>query len=371
MSPPRLFYWAELFAPSIGGIETFSASLLPLLVRRGYEVHVLTSGDGTLPSREDMDGYAVHRLPLRAAIGSGDPGLLLEAIGRVRRLKQAIGPAVVHLNFSGPMALFHIRTAGVHPGPFVTTFHNTFDNLRIGGTLLSDIFARSDWLVANSNSVLAEINEAAPDAADRTSLIYCGVEPGDEATPLDMTSPPHLLFVGRLIGHKGADLALESLAGVRERFPGARLTVVGDGPERGALEHRAAALGIADSVRFEGWARPASVPALMREATLVVMPSRWREPFGLVAVEAALRGRPVLGTAGGGLTEAIEDGVSGRLVARNDGAALTETAIAMLSDRAALAAMGARARERAIRLFGIEASASALDTLYRRLASLA
>lgn len=111
------------------------------------------------------------------------------------------------------------------------------------------------------------------------------------------------------------------------------------------------------------------MPALMARATLVIMPSRWQEPFGLVAVEAALQSKPMLATAVGGLREAVEDGVTGRLVPGDDAVALAEAAIAMLSDPAALAAMGLRGRDRAERLFGMDTVVDALDRLYRRIAA--
>jgi glycogen(starch) synthase len=366
---PRLIYWAEVLPPAIGGIETFSAALLPRLVQRGYEVHAVTSdAGGTLPARDDLAGAAVHRLPLREAIAAEDPARLLDGIGQVRRLKQVLGPAVHHLNFSGPMAFFHLRTAGVHPGPMATTFHGMLDRLR-GGALLTEIVARSDRLVANSRAVRDDVLTAFPDAGPRTEVIYCGVEPPSGFVPVDLRRPPHLVFVGRLIPEKGADVALDAFAAIRARFPAARLSVAGDGGERDALERRAAALGVADAVDMLGWVRPADVPALLADATLVLMPSRWREPFGLVAVEAALQGRAVVGTAAGGLAEVIEDGVTGRLVARNDAEAVAAAAMALLANGPALAAMGARARERALAMFSIEPAVDALDGLYRQLSA--
>ncbi|MEN3974479.1 glycosyltransferase family 4 protein [Emcibacter sp. SYSU 3D8] len=370
--PPKLFFWSELYWPTVGGIETFCAAMLPRLAERGYDIRVLTSNmEGEEPGLEIINGIPVHRLPVRAAIDSGDPAMLLDTIGQVRRLKQEIGPCVMHLNFCGPMAFFHMRTAKVQPSPMVTTFHGTLDEVRRDGSLMQGIFAGSDWLIANSHVVKADINQAVPDATARTSVIYCGVEPSATVRPPDLSGPPRLLYVGRLIHNKGVDLALQAFVAVLGRYPDARLVIAGDGDQRAALEALAASLGIAGSVDFVGWIRPGDVGQLMAESTMVIMPSRWREPFGLVAVEAALQGRTVIGTEDGGLTEIIVDGVTGRLVPRNSADGLAEATIGLLSDRASLAAMGRKARERALRLFSLEASTDSHDALYRRMAASA
>lgn len=371
MSLPRVLYWSELFWPAIGGIETFGAAVLPRLVERGYQVDVLSGDyDGSQPAYEVMRGVRIHRLPLRAAIATKDPGTMLDAIGEVRRLKGEVAADVQHLNFSGPMVFFHLRTAGAHPAPLFTHFHNTLDMLRPSGSVMAEIFARSDWFVANSRMVRDDVLLAAPTIADRTSILYCGVEPSPSPTAIDPAGPPVLLFVGRLIHDKGVDLALQAFAALHEHFPDARLLLAGDGDERPALEALAGALGIWDAVEFLGWVRPAEVPALMQRSSLLLMPSRWREPFGLVAVEAALQCRPVIGTTGGGLEEIIIDGVTGRLIPRDDGAALAHAAAELLSDGPALVAMGTKARDHAARLFGLDASADGLDRLYRQLAQL-
>lgn len=372
-TPPRLFYWAEVLWPSIGGIETFSHALLPRLAARGYDIHVLTGdADGALPDHEDMDGIVIRRLPLRAAMSRGDPGLLMENLRKVRALKQRIAPDIVHLNFSGPMALYHLKTAQAAPARTVTTLHGPVSGLRGGaGTLLGDIFDRSDWVVAHSQAVLEDARMAAPAVAGRSSLIHYGVE-APRADPAPVTAShdaPHLLCAGRLVPEKGMDLAVAAFAAILRHFPSARMTMAGDGPEREALEQQARSLGVAESIDFIGWVQPDDMPALMARATLVIMPSRWQEPFGLVAVEAALQSKPMLAAAVGGLREAVEDGVTGRLVPGDDAAALAEAAIAMLSDPAGLAAMGLRGRDRAQRLFGMDTVVDALDRLYRRIAA--
>jgi glycosyltransferase involved in cell wall biosynthesis len=123
----------------------------------------------------------------------------------------------------------------------------------------------------------------------------------DPATPRDR----ELLFVGRLVSDKGADLLLRAMARLADAtlFPG--LTVVGDGPERQPLARLAAELGIAERVRFAGMLRDGELAEAYRHHLLLVVPSRYEEPFGVVALEGIACGCAVVGSAGGGLPRAI------------------------------------------------------------------
>lgn len=368
---PSLFYWSEFFWPFIGGIETFSRAFLPRLAARGYRVYVLTEGDGVLPAEEDMEGVTIHRLPLRSALDSGDLGRVMETMQGVRALKQRIAPDIVHVNFSGPMAFYHLKTLRAAPAAAtLTTIHVALDELRGGpGTLLGDILTQATWITANSGAVLEDIHAAAPETADRSSVIYCGVDAEELAGPRRPASAPNLLYVGRLVSVKGVDLAIAAFAAIRREFPGATLTIAGDGPERAALGVQVLEAGLGASVTFTGWVEPAGIPALMASATLVLVPSRWREAFGLVSLEAALQARPVVGAAVGGIREIVDHGVTGVLVPKDDAGALARAAISLLSDPDGLAVMGRRARQRAEQVFGVEANLEAFDRLYRRLAA--
>ncbi len=107
---------------------------------------------------------------------------------------------------------------------------------------------------------------------------------------------------------------------------------------------------------------------LMNSATLVVMPSRCDEPFGLVAVEAALMARPVVASCVGGLAEVVADGETGLLVDKEDPAALARAVAHLLEDPGTAERMGQAARRRAQELFGLDGVVDAYAGLYRRLA---
>lgn len=144
------------------------------------------------------------------------------------------------------------------------------------------------------------------------------------ASPLPATFPrnpgpdPHFVYAGRLAPVKGVELLLETFARLLADHPAAKLEIHGDGPLRGTLMNRAGLLGIGRAVSFspamsEGWFES------LEGAWALVAPSTYREPLGLVAIEAIGRGVPVIASRRGGFSETVDDGVTGLLFENGDG----------------------------------------------------
>jgi glycogen(starch) synthase len=105
----------------------------------------------------------------------------------------------------------------------------------------------------------------------------------------------------------------------------------------------------------------------MKSATIVVMPSRWEEAFGLVALEAALMGRPVVATRVGGLPEVVVDRETGLIVQKDDSEALADAIASLLDQPQQAMAMGNAGRLRAQQIFSLQRYVDAYDALYRTL----
>jgi glycosyltransferase involved in cell wall biosynthesis len=153
--------------------------------------------------------------------------------------------------------------------------------------------------------------------------------------------------LGRISPTKGQRLFLEALLPLLEERPSLDLVLGGandfeSGDERTRLEALTAASGLADRVRFAG-----SVDALAFLDTLdvLVVPSLWEEPFGLVAVEGMARGLPVVATRSGALPEIIADGVTGTIVEK-DPTALRDAVRHLIDDRPDAERLGAAGRRR-------------------------
>ncbi|CAA9511717.1 MAG: hypothetical protein AVDCRST_MAG69-2504, partial [uncultured Solirubrobacteraceae bacterium] len=189
---------------------------------------------------------------------------------------------------------------------------------------------------------------------------------GTELPPLPAGAPAGqtLVSVGNLIARKRHVDVLEALALLAESHPALRWRVVGDGPERPALERRAHELGVAGRVDFEGALTPDAALSAARDAAVFVLPSV-EEAFGVAYVEAMAGGVPAVGCAGeAGPEEIASCGGGLSRVPPRDPAALARELARLLGDRAVLAAQGAAARETVERCFTWERCGAATVAAY-------
>jgi glycogen(starch) synthase len=361
-----VLYWSELFWPYIGGIEIFSADLLPALQEYGHEIVVVTSHDNlNLPDRAHHQRVPIHRFPFRSALTSGDVELLVRTRHQVAELKSDFKPNLVHMDGVGPSSLFHLDTTNAHPTPTLVTMHTEVISGTGAGanTLTRSMLRKADWISCVSEAIRTQVQLRVPETDSRLSVVYCGLESPAIAPEPPPREAPCVLCLGRLIALKGFDLALEAFASIAEHFPHARMIIAGDGAERHHLESLATKLGIRRSVEFPGWIEPVKVPALLNTATMVLMPSR-REGLPLVGVQAALMARPIVATPVGGLPEIVVHGQTGLLVQKEDSRALAEAITLLLEHPEMVRQMGRAARLRAEKVFGWQRCVTDYNTLY-------
>jgi glycosyltransferase involved in cell wall biosynthesis len=367
----RVLVWAETFWPAIGGVEILAAKLLPELAARGHQLIVVTpEGPDRVVGRAQHGDIPVHRLPLWAAVQARNLERLMWARQQVAQLRRAFKPELVHVYVVGPSLFFQRQTAHAHPAPVLVSLHQANEDRALRpDTSLGATLRSADWIAACSAAVLRETRRQLPEVTPRSSAILNALEmPGVSPAPLPF-DPPRLLCLGRLVRPKGFDLALEAFARLVDRFPAARLVVAGDGDARPELERQGVELRLAGRVDFPGWVDPADVPDLINASTMIIMPSRCDESFGLVALQAAQMARPVVATRVGGLPEVVVHPETGLLVDKEDPRALAEAIASLLSDPPAAGRMGEATRRRAQEVFSWEGHVDAYDALYRRLAA--
>jgi glycosyltransferase involved in cell wall biosynthesis len=365
----RVLFWSDPFWPTIGGTEVISLRLIEALRVRGHEFLVIASNAGLeLPAEESYNGIPIRRFPFWTALAAKAPDQLLEVRREVGRLRREFQPDLVHVAFIAPGVIFQLQTAHIHPAPLLVTMQqhiSPFQNRGAAG-LLTSVLRAADWIVACSEATRGDVETMAPEVASRCSVIRNALEPAALAPSRLPASPPRVLCLGRLAPQKGFDLALPAYASIARRFPGVRLEIAGDGPQRSELEALAASLGIRDRVDFLGWVAPQAVPGLINRATVVVMPSR-EDPFPLVAIEAALMGRPLIATRVGGLREAVVDGETGLLVDPDDATAIAQALAHLLENLDVAQRLGDSARTWALATYSWEGQVRAYEAVYRKL----
>lgn len=168
-----------------------------------------------------------------------------------------------------------------------------------------------------------------------------------------------VLFVGRVVPLKGLMTLVRAMA----RIEG-ELEVCGAGWGLEAVRAATRRFSIEDRVRFSGWVAGQDLDQAYRRARVVVVPSHWPEPFGLVGLEAMARGRPVIGSATGGIPDWLEHGRTGLLVAPGDVAELASALAALLDDPDRCSEMGQAGRATTLARFSGDEHVRTLHNAY-------
>jgi glycosyltransferase involved in cell wall biosynthesis len=362
---------------------SFVLRLARALGDEGITVGVVAPAARGLASEADLDGVHVHRFryaPRRyetLAYGGnmaaqvrdswsarfsllGFLGAEFRAGVMARRAQQ---PALVHAHWWFPNGVAASWVASMAGIPLVTTLHGTDVRMARNIALSRPVFRH---VLQHSAQVTAVSRWLADETQSIVNAKRPVVAPMPVATELfDVGAPaerlPRLLFVGRLMAQKGIDLLLDALP----RLPAdLALDIVGDGPDRAALEARAAALGVSERITFRGAVKQHELPALYQRAAALVVPST-EEGLGLVAVEAQLCETPVVAFASGGLLDVIQHERTGILVENRSAEALASAIQSLLerSDRGAT--LGAAGRLHALATFAPESVARRYADIYR------
>lgn len=361
---------AALGGADAGGQNVHVAALAAGLAARGHDVTVHTRRDDPhVPTRvRTEDGYVVDHVPAGPPMEIPKDDLLphMREFGvHLRDRWRREGVDLVHSHFwmSGLASLHATRGTGI---PVVHTFHALGTvKRRQQGALDTSPPTRIDIerrlcrevtrVVATCSDEVEELRALGLPPGNAT-VIPCGVDtdtftPGKTGTDVRRAGPPRLLSLGRLVLRKGVGNVVEALASL----PGVELVVAGgppadeldDDPEVGRLRALAEQLGVADRVHFLGSVSRAEVPGLIRASDAVVTVP-WYEPFGIVPLEAMACGRPVVGSAVGGLLDTVLPGVTGELVPPRDPGALAAALRDLLADPERRRAYGEAGRRRAV-----------------------
>jgi phosphatidylinositol alpha-1,6-mannosyltransferase len=341
------------FPPRQGGIQTFVAALLArrppeslvVLASRspGWEAH-----DAALP-------YPVVRRPTSMLLPT--PATARAAADLLRRH----GCDTVFFGAAAPLGLLApaLREAGARRLVGATHGHETgWVALPGARQLMRRIAGGLDLLTYISDYTRDRL---APALGDRTAMAQ--LSPGvdvDVFTPAadgaavrrryGLGDAPVVVCVSRLVARKGQDVLVAGWPRVLARHPGARLLLVGGGPAEAALRRAVEAGGLGGSVVLAGAVPPAELPAHYAAGDVFAMPCRTRragldvEGLGMVFLEAAACGRPVVAGTSGGAPEAVREGVTGHVADPRSPEAVATAISRLLDDPAKARAMGAAGR---------------------------
>ena len=335
-----------------GGAQEHVRMLVAGLDATRYDVETVALTEGSTVRRMRSAGCPV------TVIADPDDARCLEKLVAHLSVRQ---PHIIHghmfrAEVLGTRAALSLAERGL-PRPYViNTVHSSRVRSAADRALLRGLTPSMDRLIAVSRAIVAKLQAEGRDVVP-VELIYNGVDLQryDEleaccTLPEEYGFEPGSPMVGvvaRLEPEKGHATLLDAWPQVLERVPDARLLIVGEGSQRGALEARAGSLGLMgedcgpDRCVGTRGARPGArvfftgrrddVPAVTAALDVAVLPS-YREAQGMVILEAMALRRPVVATDVGGIPEMIEDGRTGLLVPPRDAAALADAVTRLLTD---------------------------------------
>ncbi len=355
-----------------GGLARHVRKLSEQLVCDGLEIHVLTRGEESMLSEEEMEGVLVHRVrePRR-------PRDLGEFVTWIEHMNADMLAAGVELGDRFDFDLVHghdwlVAVAGDHLAnrfrcPLVVTIHATEYGRHQGWVdshPQSYIHGVERWMANRAERVITCSHYMRGHVADiydleeeRVTVIPNGIDPLD-LQPIDdletlrarFAGPQQrlVLLVGRLVYEKGFQLALEALPGLIERLGDVRFLVAGSGTHEKELRAQAEQLGLMEHGTFLGWIGDDVLHSLYRISDLCVIPSIY-EPFGLVALEAMASGCPCIVADTGGLREVVPNDDVGLRFRSRDSASLAAMVERVLTDEPLRDRLVAEASEHVLR----------------------
>jgi len=334
--------WRDLTHPQGGGSERYAEEVAAGLVARGHRITLFCAGHARGPAEEVLpSGVRVVRSGDRMSVYPraawsywrgrlGRPDVVVDVQNGV--------PFFARLWADRPVVVLchhvHREQWPVVLGPRLA---------RLGWWVESRVAPRVQrglHYVTVSDASRRELVELGVDAR-RVTVVHNGT-PSAPATAVTRSDQPRLIVLGRLVPHKRVELALATVAALRSRFPGLRLSVVGRGWWDEQLRRSAADLGVEDVVDFLGFVPEADKHQLLGQAWVSLVPSL-KEGWGLSVMEAAAHGTPsVAFRHAGGVAESVVDGVTGTLV--DSDAEFVDAVDRLLGDAGERQRLGSKAR---------------------------
>ncbi|ODT03904.1 MAG: hypothetical protein ABS52_07405 [Gemmatimonadetes bacterium SCN 70-22] len=355
-----------------GGVQIHIRQLTRHLQERGHEVLVLAPGD--------VPGHRGDTLIVGGTFTVWSNGSLAKislaprTLARLSRAMRDFAPHVVHVHEPFAPAI-GLKAVMASPAPVVGTFHSYFARETLEGRvytaiapLLRPVWRRVDRRIAVSQA--ARHSAKGRLGKGDVTILPNGVEVERfaQATPAhDVPAGRKLLFVGRLEPRKGLPFAMRAFAQLASRYPDLSLIVVGDGPERDAINQLPP--DVRRRVHLKGKVSYEALPTYHRAADVFISPATGAESFGIVLVEAMAAGLPVVASNIPGYREVARDGRESLLVKPSDADALAEGIAHLLDHPAEAARLGASGALRALD-YGWDQIIGRLEGVYESLAGV-
>jgi len=361
----KILIWPSSYLPDIGGLEMMTRNLCRELKNRGHEVLIIT-GNNTKEILEpyEVDGITVHSFCFVQALCALKLSIVKSIILKIKKIINDFKPDIVHIHgWIEAITFYQART--IHDILTMVTSHGVIEHYDYNTSNAASIWSHAKITTVVSDSVAHSLKKK-NFSHDAMYRIYNGIPISKKFISTLREKPKKLLMIGRLSSEKCFDIGFEALKILTEKYPDLFLTLVGGGFLYEELSQKRRALGLENVSHITGFVPHEEIESYIDDADIVLVTSEY-ESFCLVAVEAAMRGRPVIASGVYGLQEVIEDGVTGILIPPHDSYAVA-TAIEKLILNPNLASeLGCAARKKALREFTVKKMTQSYIDLYYKM----
>jgi len=309
----------DWYLPRMGGLELYLHDLALRLKREGHEVHLVTP----IPGSKNIDGIPVHRLnvpllPQFKLVFTRSAFKKLESIFRTEHYD------IIHFHSGivSPIVFGGVYLCKKMGIPTLVTGHSILGPFRWGLAVLNKVFNWSNWPVLFSGVSEVVVRDLKFLVKDKdVAILPNGLNVSEWAITPQKRDPHEVLIVSvmRLFRKKRGKALIRLMPGIIKRIPGnikIKLSIIGEGPNRGIFERKIKRLGLENIVELLGHQTREKIRKIFSRADIYVQPTRW-ESFGLAALEARCAGLPVVAKNRGGIKGFIQHGQEGFL-AGND-----------------------------------------------------
>ena len=323
----NIVQWAFPYTPSVGGREVFIERLSEGLVSSGDHVMLIAPAIGPtdpLVRVSTQSQLTTVRVNLRPREDLELQGTWNAAGEELRRLLVDFEAQVLHFHRPDGINVFLLKKLLADSAlPAVFTAHGHFEADTPSKTeRIRSVLSHCRAVVSISPGIHRQLKPLLEGKEVNLRLIVNGVP--DRPRSSGHREGPDVFAFGRFAEEKGFHVLIDALGDVSKNQRGLRAVIAGSGPQEDALRAQAHRLGLSHHIDFPGWLSQKEIQGMLDRARMVVIPSIWEEPFGLVVAEAMLAGAPIIATSSGFLAEAIGHSETGFLVPPGDSRALAE-----------------------------------------------
>lgn len=361
--------WTSAYLPNIGGLEVMTHTLAKALVANGHEVLVISNRPiNELIKEIVIEGIKVFNFPIEKSLLSYDLKSVKAILDRLNQVIAAFSPDVVHIHgFLEQHAFYQERLFRKTPYPICLTLHGLLVQSHFKTDACQKLWRRAKQVTIVSKSLEKGLFEEGL-THPNLKVVYNALTPPHKS-PVDFNhNTKRILLMGRISKEKGFEFALQAFQKLKSSFLDLHIDILAGGSKYQELLDQIRLHDLESITYSPGFIQPDEVWKYVDNASLILVPSTY-EAFGLVALQGAMRKRPVVASNILGLREVIVDKKTGLLVPPGNPDAIVEAISQLLTNPTKSEKMGIEAYNRSKKLFDVKKMVNTYQDIYSAISS--